>query len=177
MRIFLIPAAALLLATTAAPAMLMAQDAGATSEIIVTGKYQKMWDKGSKLEAESLRSLAKAKDKLIKHSSGVVSEQNSRDTARQQSERAAADFRNLTTAMPYFADANDASSWAEKVAAAAKDWAKYDEREMESRAELSKNSKRQAAAQKDVDRAQANVDKARMMKAEAMRLSRLAAIQ
>ena len=170
----LFAAAGLILAATALPPMALAQDALPAPELIVTGKYQSAWDKGSKLEAQGLKELEKAKQDLIRYSADVVSAQNKRDTSRARSDNASAEFRKLVNNSGYFTDAAEAARWARQVEKAAAEWAKYDDRRGDGRADLGEATKRQAKAQAAVDKAQAKVDRGRTMKAEAERLSRLA---
>lgn len=168
-------AAGLVLAATTLPSIAIAQDALPAPELIVTGKYQKAWNKGSALEAEGLKELEKAKQALVRYSADVVSAQNKRDTARARSENAAAEFRNLTANMTYFSDAEEASRWARQVEKAAAEWTKHDDRRGDGRQDLDEATKQQTKAQEAVDKAQAKVDRGRAMKAEAERLSRLEA--
>ncbi|MGN3974196.1 hypothetical protein [Tsuneonella sp. SYSU-LHT278] len=164
---------AILLATVGMPATAAAQDAMPAPQIIVIGKYQKDWDKGSKLEAEGLVALEKAKKDLVRYSADVVDAQNKRDGSRARSEHAAAEFRKLTSNITYFSDAEEAARWARQVEKAASQWAKYAERRGDGRKELDAATRKQSQAQSAVDKAQAKVDRGRAMKAEAERLSRI----
>lgn len=166
-------AAGIMLAATAVPGLAIAQGTMNAPEIVVTGKYERDWNKGSDLEAKGLRELEKAKKDLVRYSADVVNAQNKRDTARARSENASAEFLKLTSNIAYFSDASEASRWARQVDKAASDWAKNDDRRGDGRKELDRAMKKQAAAQKAVDQAQAKVDKGRAIKAEAERLSSL----
>lgn len=169
----ILAAAGLVLAATAMPVTAIAQDTMSAPTIVVTGKYQKDWDKGSKLEAQGIKELEKAKKALIGYSADVVNAQNKRDSSRARSENASAEFRKLTASPTYFSDAAEASRWARQVEKAAAEWAKYDDRRGDGRAELDKAMKKQSKAQAAVDKAQAKIDRGRTMKAEAERLSML----
>lgn len=169
----ILTAAALALAASSIPVAAMAQEALSAPSIVVSGKYQKTWDKGSKLEAEGLRDLEKAKKDLVRYSADVVDAQNKRDSSRNRSDNASAEFRKLTSNITYFSDAEEASRWARQVDKAASNWAKYDDRRGDGRKDLDKASKNQRKVQGAVDKAQAKVDRGRTMKAEAERLSRL----
>jgi hypothetical protein len=171
----LIATAALVLATTAIPAIAAAQVSTPAPTIVVTGKYQKSWNKGSSLEAEGIRDMEKAKKELVRYSADVVNAQNKRDSARARAENAADEFRNLTAAPIYFSDAEEAVQWARRVEKASSDWAKFDARRGDGRAELDKAMTKQRRAQQAVDKAQAMIDQGRTMKTEAERLSMLGA--
>lgn len=166
-------AAGLVLAATAMPVVAVAQDALPTPTIVVTGKYQETWDKGSELEAQGLRDLERAKKDLARYSADVVDAQNKRDGSRAQSDNASAEFRKLTASITYFSDAGEASRWARQVDMAASQWAKHDDRRGDGRKDLDKAMKKQRQAQEAVDKAQATVDRGRTMKTEAERLSSL----
>lgn len=169
----ILAAAGLVLAATTLPAVAVAQDSMAAPAIVVTGKYQKDWDKGSKVEADGIKELEKAKKALIGYSAEVVNAQNKRDSSRARAENASAEFRKLTASTTYFSDAAEAARWARQVDKAAAEWAKFDDRRGDGRAELDKAMKKQSKAQAAVDKAQAKIDRGRTMKAEAERLSML----
>ncbi len=145
--------------------------ASANSPIVVTAKHQKNWDKGSKLEAEGLKDLEKAKNGLVGFSADVVEAQNKRDSSRARGENAAAEFRRLLASQTYFSDADEAERWAKQVEKSASEWAKYDGRRLDGRKELDKGMSKQNKAQAAVDKAQNKVDRGRAMKREAERLS------
>lgn len=169
----ILAAASLAIATTALPAVAIAQDAMAVPTIVVTGKYQERWEKGSKLEAEGLGDLEEAKKNLVRYSADVVDGQNKRDGSGDQSDNASAEFRKLTSNMAQFSDGKEASRWARQVEKAASNWAKYDNRRGDGRNELNKAMKKQTKAQEAVEKAQLKVERGRAMKAEAERLSAL----
>lgn len=166
----LIAYAAITLALVGAPVVVSAQDPNPASPIVVTGKYQKDWDKGSKLEADGLKDLDGSKRDLVKYSAEVVNAQNKRDNSRSRADNARETFESLT-ARPYFSDPDDARKWAKQVESAASDWAKYNARQDDGAKELKKAQSRQADAQEAVDKAQAKIDKGRTMMAEAERAS------
>lgn len=167
-------AGSLVLAATALPLPAIAQPATAIPTIVVAGKHQKAWNKGSKLEVEGIKELDKAKKDLVRYSADVVDAQNKRDNARARSENASADFRRLTSTQTYFTDADEAASWAQQVDKAASSWAKHDDRRTDGRDDLDKAIKQQRKAQAAVDKAQDKVDRGRTLKADAERLSALA---
>lgn len=143
----------------------------ATTEIVVTAKNQKLWDKGNQLEAKGLTAYEKARKNLIESSSDVVKAQNKRDSSAAQSDRASAEFRNLTSVVPNFSNGEDAKKWSESVNNAASEWAKYADRRIDGRDDLTKSSKAQNKAQEQVDKAQAMIDRGRAMKTQAVSLS------
>lgn len=144
-----------------------------TPTVIVAPQYERDWNKGSKLEADGLRDLEKAKKDLVRYSADVVDAQNKRDSSRARAENAASEFRKLTASQSYFSDVEEAARWARQVEKAAAEWAKYDDRRGDGRDELESASKKQRRAQEAVDKAQAKIDRGRTMKAEAERLSML----
>ena len=106
-------------------------------------------------------------------SADVVDAQNKRDSSRNRSDNASAEFRKLTSNITYFSDAEEATRWARQVDKAASQWAKYDDHRGDGRKDLDKATKKQRKAQGAVDKAQAKVDRGRSMKAEAERLTSL----
>lgn len=160
-----------LLATASAPTALYAQSNSAQNEIIVTGKHQKLWDKGTKLEAKGLDDFAKAQKDLTQASRSVLDAKSKRDTAQAKVANASEDFRQLTASVPYFSGAADAAKWADKVNNAARSWAKNDNRQDDGQSDLSKAIKQQSNAQNTVEKAQSDIDKGRAMKAEAQQKS------
>lgn len=169
MKTFLI-ASGLALASLAAPHMAVAQDQQTAADIIVSGKYQKDWDRGHKLEAEGLRDLQEAKRDLVKHSAAVVNAQDLRDTSQSRADNAREAFESLTV-RPFFSSADDAYKWAKQVESAASDWDKHSARSEQGVKDLNKAQKRQADAQEAVDKAQAKIDRGSAMKADAERAS------
>ena len=178
MKAFIV-AASLILPAMMVPGIASAQGTTAASAanapIIVTGKFKKNWEKGSKLEAEGIKELEKAKNTLVGHSADVVEAQNKRDSARARAENASAEFRRLTSSQSYISDAEEAARWAKQVEKAASEWAKYDDRRLDGREDLDKSSSQQKKAQAAVDKAQSKIDRGRTMKMEAERLSSAAA--
>ena len=171
----LIAAASLALPALLVPGIANAQPANsaasASMPIVVTAKHKKNWDKGSKMEADGLKELEKAKNNLVGYSADVVEAQNKRDSSRARGENAATEFRRLTTSQSYFSDPAEAARWAKQVEKAASEWAKYDDRRLDGREDLDKGMSRQSKAQASVDKAQNKVDRGRAMKREAERLS------
>lgn len=158
----------ILAASVALSPVAMAQQ---SSPIVVTGKYQKQFDKGAKLEAQGMAELEKARKNLLGHSSDVSDAQSKRDAALQRAQTAEAEFRKLTGSVQSFTDAAEARKWARQVEASAEEWAKYDDRRADGRSDLDSSSKSQGKAQAAVDKAQAKIDQGRQMQAEARRLS------
>lgn len=158
--------------TFAAPHVAIAQDNRARTEILVTGKYQKDWDKGNKVEAEGLAEMESAKRELVKHSAALVNAQNLRNTSLERAANARAQFENLTQRQ-YFTDPKDALSWAKDVEKAAANWLRFEKRTDEGASDLKKAQDRQESAQSAIDKAQAKIDKGRQLKLEAERASKL----
>ncbi|NJM49892.1 MAG: hypothetical protein HC843_02580 [Sphingomonadales bacterium] len=125
----------------AAPNTLFAQQSGIAPAAIVSGKLQKQWDKGSKLERKGLANRAKAEKSLADASRDVINAQSKRDNGRAIGENAKAEFLQLTSATPYFADAQEAARWARQVDKVAGLWAKHDDRRLDGRADLEKAQK------------------------------------
>jgi predicted nucleic acid-binding Zn-ribbon protein len=163
--------AAALLATVSVGGVAHAQSANSQNEIVVTGKFQKLWDKGSKLEAKGLDNLAKAQKDLTNASRDVLNAQSKRDTAQGKVANASAEFRQLTSNIPYFAEPKDAAKWAKKVSDAANSWSKNNNRQDDGQGDLKKAMKKQASAQGAVDKAQTDIERGRAMKAEAQQRS------
>ncbi len=161
----------LALGVIALPLAASAQDVLPRSEIVVTGKYQKDWEKGSKLEAEGLKSLEGAKRDLVKYSADVVDAQNKRDSSDARSNNSENEFRRLTGEPIYFSSSKEALDWAKSVEKAAEGWAKYDNRGEDGRDDLGDAIKKQKKAQESVNDAQAKVDRGRTMMIEAQRKS------
>ena len=169
MRIFVI-ATGLALASLAAPQMALAQEETQVKQIIVTGQYQKDWDRGNRLEAEGLSDMQKAKRDLVKYSAAVVNAQDMRDTSQSRADNAREAFESLT-ARPFFSDAEDARRWAKQIESAASDWEKYTNRSAQGAKDLRKAQSRQTDAQSAVEKAQAKIDRGIAMKADAERAS------
>lgn len=161
---------AIALAMAGLPVAAAAQNAPANPQIVVSGKFQKDWDKGSKLEAEGLKDLQQAQRDLVGYSADVVNAQDKRDTSNKRAENARDAFQNLT-ARPFFSDPEEARKWAKQVESAATDWAKFDARREDGAKELRKAQDRQADAQKAVDKAQDKIDRGRTLMADAERAS------
>ena len=171
----LLAATSLLLASAAIPSVALAQEEMAVTEnIVVTAKFQRDWDKGSGMVTNGLRQMEKAKTRLISASADVVNAQNKRESALAQADNAAAIFRNITTNMPYFADAQEAKLWSQQVTKSATEWARFDAQRDAGASAFDKASKSQAQAQAAVDKAQARIDQGRAMMANAEQLSALA---
>lgn len=172
MKIF-IAAIALAIPALTAPSIASAQGttASVAEPIVVTAKHKKSWEKGSKMEADALKDLEKAKNNLVKYSADVVEAQNKRDSSQARGDNASAEFRRLTASQTYFADAQEAARWAKQVDKAAAEWAKYAERRTDGRDDLDTAMSKQNKAQAAVDKAQNRVDRGRAMKMEAERLS------
>ncbi|MEL7453750.1 MAG: hypothetical protein AAGJ50_10310 [Pseudomonadota bacterium] len=169
MKTFLV-ASILAMASIAAPQVAIAQTDRTTASIVVSGEFQKDWDKGSRLEAEGLRDMQSARRDLVKFSANVVNAQDLRDTSQSRSDNARETLESLT-ANPFFNDGTDARKWAKRVENAASDWEKYEERREKGAKDLRKAQKRQNDAQKAVDNAQAKINKGRALKSEAERAS------
>ena len=164
-------ATTLALAALAAPQAAFAQaDEAPAGSIIVSGEFQKDWNKGNKLEAEGLGELQKAKDSLVRYSADVVNAQDLRDTSQDRADNARLAFEALTQ-RPYFSSPEEARKWAKQVEDAASDWEKYQSRRDEGAKDLVKAQKKQADAQEDVTKAERKIEKGRSLMAEAERSS------
>ncbi|QUL38359.1 hypothetical protein [Erythrobacter sp. JK5] len=175
MKVFLI-AGGLALSALAVPQAAFAQQDQAAAGIVVTGKFQKDWDRGHKLEAEGLRDLQSAQRDLVEYSADVVNAQDLRETSRSRADNARQALESLT-ARPFFSSADEAHKWSKQVESAAADWAKYDERSDKGAKDFEKAQSRQQKAQEAVDKAQAKIDKGRGMKADAELASQRASIR
>lgn len=167
-------AGALALSSVTMTQAAFAQDREVRSEILVTAKYQKDWDKGNKLEAEGLAAIEVARRDLVKHSAALVNAQNLRNTSLERAANARAQFDNLTQRQ-YFTDPQDALKWARDVEKAAANWAKFEKRTDSGSKDLKKAQDRQESAQSAIDKAQDKIDKGRKLKLEAEQASRLSA--
>ena len=163
--------AASMMISASLPTIAHAQSSDVQSEIVVTAKYQKLWDKGIKLEDTGLKNLAKAERDLNEASKDVLNGQSKRDNAQSKMANASAEFRQLTMNVPSFGNAKDAAKWADRVSNAADSWAKNDNRQEDGQGDLTKAMKKQLSAQKTVQKAQSDIDKGRAMKAEAQQRS------
>ncbi|MCB2073065.1 MAG: hypothetical protein H6917_00890 [Novosphingobium sp.] len=163
-----------LLASAAIPAAALAQDGVAVTQIVVTGKHKKQWDKGSALERKGLDARAKAQKQLAEANRDVIDAQTKRDTNQDKAENASGDFRQLTAVMPVFTSGTEAARWARQVDQAASRWAKSDSRSVEGAKDLRSAMKAQSKAQEAVDKAQAQIDQGQSLMAEAERRSMVA---
>ncbi|QJB68915.1 hypothetical protein [Parasphingorhabdus halotolerans] len=163
--------AAALMATASMPTLANAAGYAQQNEIVVTGKHQKLWDKGVKLEAKGMESLVKAEKEFTDAARDVLDAQKKRDKATGKISNASEEFRQLTSNVPMFNNPKEAAKWADLVSNAADSWAKNDNRQEDGQSDLTKSMKRQASAQSAVKSAQANIDKGRAMKAEAQQRS------
>lgn len=161
--------AAALLAAASLPALAQTEQPTAPSQIVVTGKYKSKWDKGSALERKGLSARSKAQQLLNEANRDVIDAQNKRDNNRALSDNASRDFRQLTSSIPEFTDAAEASRWANKVDAAATRWAKAIEKGDDGAAALRKAMKAQEKAQEALAKAQKQVEEGRALMAEAER--------
>ncbi len=163
--------AAALMVSAALPGIALAQSSTLQSEIVVTAKHQKLWDKGLKLEEKGMASLVKAERDLNVASNDVSNGQSKRDAAETKVANASAEFRQLTSNVPQSGDPKEAAKWADRVANAADSWAKNDNREEDGQSNLTKAMKQQAKAQEAIGKAQSDIAKGRTMKAEAQQRS------
>lgn len=163
-------AASLALATTAMPGVAFAQDSAPEQTIIVTGKYQSDWNKGSSLEAQGLAERQKAQKDLVKFSADVVNAQNARDAAQAQALNARSEFQTLVSQAMTITDPDRARDYGQDISKFAKAWENFNDRAQSSANDLEKASKAQRKAQTAVDKAQAKVDRGQAMMADAERL-------
>lgn len=166
-----------LLSSAALPAAVLAEEAPAVTQIVVTGKHQKQWNRGSELERKGLDARAKAQRDLAEANRDVIDAQNKRNSNQGKAENASGDFRQLTAVMPVFTSGDEAARWARQVEQAASRWAKADNRGDDGARELRKAMRAQSKAQAAVDKAQAQIDKGQALKAEAERRSLMAAAE
>lgn len=163
--------AGLSIAAATMPISANAQDDGQVPSIVVTAENQDRWADGSRIEADGLRNLERAHTRLIDSSARVVNAQNMRDSALARSENALSEFRRLTTNMTEFVDPREAVRWARQVQSSADDWRRFESRHAEGLEDFEDAVEAQTNAQRDVDQAQAKIDRGRAMKAEAERRS------
>lgn len=163
--------AAAMMFGTALPVVAHAQTSALQTEIVVTAKHQKLWDKGVKLEEKGLASLVKAERDLNEASRDVLDGQSKRDAAQSKIANASAEFRQLTMNVPQSGDPKEAAKWADRVSDAADSWAKNDNRQNDGQSDLTKAMKKQAKAQEAVEKAQSDISKGLSMKAEAQQRS------
>lgn len=166
-------AISLALATTAMPAVAIAQESELEQTIVVTGKYQSDWNKGSRLEAKGLAELQKAQQALVKYSADVVNAQNARDAAQSQALNARSEFQKLVSQAMSITDPDRARDYGEDINKFAKAWENYNDRVNGSTKDLDKASKAQRKAQAAVDKAQASVERGQALMADAVRLSQV----
>lgn len=164
-------AAGVALASLTVSSAASAQAVAVESSIIVDGKFQQDWQRGSVLEAEGLKALEKSRKDLVKHSADVVQAQTQRDLASQRAANARQTFESLTVTGAPATTSKDAHRWAKQVEDAASIWAKHEDRGADGSKALEKALKRQSKAQASVDEAQAKVDLGRKLKSEAERHS------
>ena len=153
------------------PAVAIAQDNGTNSGILVTGKYQKDWEKGSQLEANGLRDLESAQRDLSRASADVVGARDRLNSSQERGNNAQTEFRRLTARPAAFSDSGEASKWAKQVAEAARDWDRYGGRASDGEETLDDAGKKQRKAQQAVDKAQQKIARGRAMMAEAQQRS------
>lgn len=148
----------------------LAQSA-ATAPIVVSGKYQRDWQRGSQMEAEGLKELEAAQKDQVSASADVVNAQNGRDSSQQRASNAAEEFRRLTAATPPLTSSRDALRWADDVQKAAKNWSRFDSRGNGRSEDLGENMKSQRQAQQALAKAEAKIARGRETMVEAQRRS------
>lgn len=161
----------LALATTAMPFVAAAQDSAQEQPIVVTGKYQSDWNKGSSLQAQGLTELQESQKSLVKFSADVVNAQNARDAAQAQALNSRSEFQTLVSQAMSITDPDRARNYGKEINNFAKAWENYNDRVQASTSDLDKASKEQRKAQAAVDKAQTKVDRGRAMMTDAERLS------
>jgi hypothetical protein len=139
----------------------------ATAPIVVSGKYQRDWQRGSRMEAEGLKELEQAQKDQVSASADVVNAQNRRDSSQQRSSNAAEEYRRLTATAPPQANARDALGWANDVQKAAASWSRFEARGNGGSRDLDKHMKNQNKAQQAVEKAQAKIARGREIKSGA----------
>lgn len=160
-----------LLATAAMPITTFAQDTLGTEPIVVTGKHQKLWDRGTALEREGQNNLSKAQENLAEANRDVLDAQEKRDNNRDKADGASNDFRQLTSTMPIFTTGKEAARWAKQIGDAAKIWERSSVRSGDGAKDLRDAMRDQSKAQESVDKAQTKIDRGRVMMADAQRQS------
>ncbi|MBU0876525.1 MAG: hypothetical protein KKB61_11275 [Alphaproteobacteria bacterium] len=160
------------LATTAMPAIAVSQESAAEQAIVVAGKYQSGWSKGSKLEAEGLMAHKEAKKDLIRYSADVVEARNARDAAQARSQNARVEFHSLVSQAMTISDPDRARDYGQNIKKFAEEWENFNDRVRSAEKDLDKASKKQRKAQAAVEKARAKVDRGQAMMTEAELLSR-----
>ncbi len=164
-------AVSLALATTTMPTGAVAQDSAQAQPIVVTGKYQSDWNKGSGLEAQGLAERQEAQKALVKYSADVVNAQNARDAAQAQALNARSEFQTLVSQAMSITDPDRARDYGQEISKFAMAWENFNDRAQASKNDLDKASKKQRKAQAAVDKAQSKIDRGQEMMADAKRLS------
>ena len=172
---FPIISVAIMMAVASVSGAAVAQQNASTAPASVTAENQRDWNRGSRLEADGLKELGEAEQVLVRRSADVVNLENQRDSATSQAMNAKRAFDTLR-AQPEIIDPDQARTWAQDVADAAKSWEDFDDR-VQSSSSLESASRRLVSAQEDVAKAQEKVNRGRVMMAAAERLSRPAGTQ
>jgi hypothetical protein len=121
------------------------------------------WGEGSKLVHQGVTSLVAA-DKALSDSTRRGMDATSRRTSSSASaQRAASDFRQLSSAAPSSADAAEAQRWAALVQAAAAKWQGFQTQERDATRDLNGAIQQISAAQKAIETATAQVERGRQM--------------
>lgn len=171
----ILAAVSLTLASTAMPAVVVAQDGAseqtAETTIVVTGKYQDDWDKGNKLKAEGVIALEEAQKDLDRYNAEVAAAQNARDTAQSRAINARSEFHSLASRAVSISDPDKARRLGQDLKKFGERWEDLNDTVRSAQKDLDKVSKKQRKAQAAVDKAQAKVDRGEAMMAEAERLS------
>ncbi|MDC8753840.1 hypothetical protein OIK40_04195 [Erythrobacter sp. sf7] len=168
-------AVSLALATTAMPAVAVAQDRGSEQNsetaIVVTGKYQDDWDKGNKLKAEGVIALEEAQKVLDRYNAEVAAAQSARDTAQSRAINARSEFHSLASQAVSISNPDKARRLGQDLEKFGERWEDLNDTVRSAQNDLDKASKKQRKAQASVDKAQAKVDRGEAMMAEAERLT------
>jgi hypothetical protein len=110
---------------------------------------------------DAAKRLAKAQSKLAKANKAIAASTNKQASAATAATGAAAEYRQLTAAVPDVTTSAEAVAWGDRVAGAAHRWAKADKSGAKGGEKLSKATNAKQAAEAEIVAAQAALDRAR----------------
>lgn len=121
------------------------------------------WGEGSRLVHQGVLALTTADKALSDAARRGVEATGRRATASASAQRAADEFRRLSSATPTSTDASEAQRWAGVVQAAAARWVGFQTQEREATRDLNAAIQQNSAAQKAAEAAMAQIDRGRRM--------------
>lgn len=124
------------------------------------------WAEGSRLVHEGVVSLTAADKVLSDAARRGVDAMGRRTTSSTNAQRAAEEFRRLSSATPTSTDAAEAQRWAGVVQAAATRWLGFQSQEREATRDLNAAIQQNAGAQKTIEAAMMQIERGRRMVAE-----------